>query len=98
MYIDEMQELRATRRQTRPAAADIGLPRRHRKLVALECPALRDIRFRAAEVGLSLRELARKAETGRYFQRFTRRICLRSIVRAAGLFGGEVILRPSGIE
>lgn len=79
-------------------AQHIGLPRRHRKLVAFECPALRDIRFRAGEAGLSLRELDRKAGTGRYFQRSTRRICLRSIVRAAGLLGGEVILRPLGIE
>ncbi|KFC73078.1 hypothetical protein FG93_01820 [Bosea sp. LC85] len=77
-------------------AQHIGLPKRRPKLIAFDCLALRDIRSRAAEVGFSLRDLDRKAGTGQYFQRSTRRICLRSIVRAVALLGGEVALRQPG--
>jgi hypothetical protein len=76
-------------------AQHMGLPKRRPKLVAFDCPALRDIRSQAAEIGFSLRDLDRKAGTGQYFQRSTRRICLRSIVRAAAFLGGEIALRQS---
>lgn len=76
----------------------IALPKRRPKLVAFDCPALRDIRHRAAEVGLSLRELDRRAGTGRYVQRSTRRVWLRSIVRAAALLHGEVIIRSIELQ
>lgn len=79
-------------------ARHMGLPRRRPKLVAFDCPALRDIRSRAVEVGFSLRELDRKAGTGQHFQRSTRRICLRSIVRAAAFLGGEIALRQPDIK
>lgn len=68
----------------------LGLRRRKAPLASFDDPAVSAVRKRAAEKGMSLRDLDRLARTGRYFQNSTRRLVLRHVARAVAVLGGEV--------
>lgn len=79
--------------QIKAKIGHLKLPRRPRRLVAFDEPALVAVRRRATEKGLSLRALDKSARTGSYFQRSTRQLQLAHIARAAAFLGGEIVIR-----
>lgn len=70
----------------------LRLPRRKPRLARFEDAAIREVRWRAVQKGLSLRELDRLARTKRYFQTSTRRLVLKHVARAAAVLGGEICI------
>lgn len=76
--------------QIRAKAQHLRLARPRRAPVLLGVPPLDAVRQRAAQAGLSLAELDRRARTGRYFQSCRRNLDLRCIWRAAQLLSGEI--------
>lgn len=68
----------------------LRLPRRKPRLVDFDEVAIGEVRRRAVEKGLSLRELDRLARTKRYFQSSTRRLVLKHVARATIVLGGEI--------
>ena len=70
----------------------LRLPRRKPRLARFEDAAIREVRRRAVEKDLSLRELDRLARTKRYFQASTRRLVLKHVASAAAVLGGEICI------
>lgn len=70
----------------------LRLPRRKPRLAWFEDAAIREVRRRAAEKDLSLRELDRRARTKRYFQASTRRLVLKHVASAVAVLGGEMCI------
>jgi len=68
----------------------LRLPRRKQRLANFADEAIGEVRRRAIDKGLSLRELDKLARTKRYFQKSTRRLMLEYVARAAIVLSGEV--------
>ena len=68
----------------------LRLPCRKPQLANFAEKAIGEVRRRAVDKGLSLRELDRLARTKRYFQKSTRRLVLEYVARAAIVLGGEI--------
>jgi hypothetical protein len=78
--------------QIAPKIRHLRLPRRKRRLASFEDTAIREVRRRAVDKGLSLRELDRLARTKRYFQASTRRLVLKHVASAAAVLDGEICI------
>jgi hypothetical protein len=76
--------------QIKAKAGHIRASHRRSQQVIFGVQALDSIRQRAREQGLSNVELDRRARTGKFFQKSSRRLMLKSIMRAVALLGGEV--------
>lgn len=78
--------------QIKAKAEHIKAPHRRARRVIFGEQALDAIRERAGALGISHVELDRRARTGKFFQKSSRRPMLKPISRAAALLGGEVII------
>lgn len=68
----------------------LGLQCRKPRLTRFDDQVMNEVRGRAIEKGLSLRDLDRSAGTGRYFQSSTRRLVLGHVARAIRILGGDI--------
>ena len=84
--------------QIKAKAQHIGAPHRRGGSVLLGVKALDAIRQRARARGISLVELDRQAQTGKFFQKSRRQPMLRQISRAAEVLGGEVRIEWSDLD
>jgi hypothetical protein len=76
--------------QIKAKAGHIRAPHRRSQQVIFGVQALDAIRQRAKAEGLSNVELDRRARTGKFFQKSSRKPMLKQIARAVALLGGEV--------
>lgn len=76
----------------------LGLTRAQGAAYLLDVPEIDSVRQQAAVQGLTLRELDRRAKTGRYFQKSTKRVNWARLAKAVERLGGRIEIRWNPVD